>query len=611
MFEVSNREEEVSEEQLSRFRKTGQVLMPHRIDNTRTPGGYDIYPYHSLGKGKVFNGYDSLAAWIANFPCVIIDGFSGVIWEEVQSQLANAFKKQKLKLRWIQADQFLKPAAEIEQLVAPFLGERDSVWGTKTTLELENFFQIDQIRAVKEEQEFKCNIIIGHGASLAQWDAPVIYLDVPKNEIQYRMRAGAVTNLGMAQTDEPAHMYKHCYFIDWVVLSKYRERICDRIRVQADTQWQTTINWTFTEYLATGLADLARTALRVRPWFEPGAWGGHWMKERIAGLNKDEINYAWSFELIVPENGLLFESDGYLLEVPFDLLMSVANKKVLGKHAEFFGKEFPIRFDFLDTWEGGNLSIQCHPSLKYIRQNFGEHITQDETYYILDCKPGAKVYLGFQQGIQPDEFRQVLENSKANGEEIQIEKYVQAQDAHKHDLFLIPNGTIHSAAADNLVLEISSTPYIFTFKMYDWLRLDLNGEPRAINIEHAYNNLRFERQGEKVKKELISQPKLLTQKDGTEVWHLPTHAEHFYDVHRLEFDKEITVSTDDSCNVLMLVEGSSVLVKAGDHTHQFHYAETFVIPANVKNYTIINEGPDKAKLVKAFIKESIDQLKKP
>jgi mannose-6-phosphate isomerase class I len=584
--------------------------MPYRIaDNANTNGGYDIYPFHSLGKGKVFNGYDSLAAWIANFPCVIIDGFSGVLWEDVQVNLANAFKKDKLKVRWIQADQFFKPSAEIEQLVAPFLGERDSVWGTKTTLELEDFFQLDKIRGVKEEEGFKCNIIIGHGASLSRWDAPVIYLDVPKNEIQYRMRAGAVNNLGMTQPDEPAHMYKQCYFVDWVVMSKHRESISDRIRVQGDPQWESTINWIFTEYLAKGLAELTRTALRVRPWFEPGAWGGHWMQERINGLNKDAVNYAWSFELIVPENGLVFESDGYLLEVPFDLLMSTASKRILGKHADFFGKEFPIRFDFLDTWEGGNLSIQCHPSLNYIRKHFGEHITQDETYYILDCKPGAKVYLGFQEGVQPAEFKQVLENSKANGEEIKIEKYVQVQDAKKHDLFLIPNGTIHSAGADNLVLEISSTPYIFTFKMYDWLRLDLNGEPRAINIEHAYNNLIFERQGDKVKKELISQPKLLKQDASIEVWHLPTHAEHFYDVHRLEFDKEITVNTDDSCNVLMLVEGSSVLVKVGEETHRFHYAETFVIPANVKSYTIINEGQGRAKVVKAFIKDSIDHLK--
>lgn len=610
MFDVSNRTTGVSERKPARFRKSLQAIMPYRVaDRPGTTGAYDIYPCHSIGNGKIFNGYDSLADWMAQHACVIVDGFSGVLWDDVQFCLAEAFAKKGLAVRWIDARQFLKPAEEIQKLVAPFLGERNSVWGTKACLQLQDFFHVEAIEAVPQEPGYDCNVILGAGASLAGWQAPVVYLDVPKNEIQYRMRAGAVPNLGMTEPDEPAHMYKQCYFVDWVVLNAHKAGIGHRIVLQGDVQWKSNVNWMFANDLADGLTELAQTVLRVRPWFEPGAWGGHWMQERIDGLNKEAINYAWSFELIVPENGLVFESDGYLLEVPFDLLMSAANKKILGRHADFFGTEFPIRFDFLDTWDGGNLSIQCHPSLKYIRENFGEHITQDETYYILDCKPDAKVYLGFQQGIQPDEFRAVLEHSKTANEAVTVESYVQAHEAKKHDLFLIPNGTVHSAGADNLVLEISSTPYIFTFKMYDWLRLDLNGEPRAINIEHAYNNLRFERQGERVKKELISEPKRIGQQDDVEVWHVPTHAEHFYDVHRLEFDKKASVTTDDSCNVLMLVEGESIEVEVGGQTHLFHYAETFVIPAAAESYTLVNKGSGRVKVVKAFIKDSIDHLK--
>jgi mannose-6-phosphate isomerase class I len=250
------------------------------------------------------------------------------------------------------------------------------------------------------------------------------------------------------------------------------------------------------------------------------------------------------------------------------------------------------------------LSIQCHPSQPYIEKNFGERvITQDETYYILDCQDDANVYLGFQDDIDPAVFRKALEDSRDNSEEIEITKYVQSHHAKKHDLFLIPNGTVHSAGAGNLVLEISATPYIFTFKMYDWVRLDLNGEPRAINIDHAFNNLNFDRKGEKVIDELISKQTSVKKGDDWEIIHTPTHKDHFYDVERLEFDSSITVQTEGSVHVLMLVEGTSITVTPANGTAStFYYAETFVIPAAAGSYTLVNTGTSRAKVVKAFIK---------
>ena len=584
------------------LRNTKQEIMPATARATEK-GGYNIYPSHPLDKGMVYDGYETLAQWIVEQKTVLIDGYVGNFWNRIVTDLTVELEKMGARVNWRLMDCFLKPEATIEQLVRPFLGAVDSVWGTKTTLQLADFYQMDALAALKPDPDFAINILIGTGAALGGWDASVIYIDLPKNELQHRMNAGAITNLGMSSAGKPVAMYKRFYFVDWVVCNTHKESALCRADVMADGQGIDRITWAHAQDIRNGLHALSRSAFRPRPWFTPGSWGGQWIKEHIPQINQDEPNYAWSFELIAPENGLVFERDGTLLEVSFDCLMVLAGAEVLGKHHTRFGNEFPIRFDFLDTFEGGNLSIQCHPSVPYIRENFGEVITQDETYYMLDCAPDAKVYLGFQEDIDPMAFRQELENSLENDTVVRIDDYVQSFPAKKDDLYLIPNGTVHSSGKNNLVLEISATPYIFTFKMYDWLSKDLNGDPRPINIEHAFKNLRFDRKGQGVADEFIAKPYVMEQGDGWKTIHLPTHEEHFYDVHRIEFENELTVQTREVCHVMMLVEGTEIRVRIGDRETLFRYAETFVIPAAVSEYTLVNTGGGTAKVVKAFVKD--------
>jgi len=604
-MEVKNKVEETPA--TNKWRQSGEQILPSDMNSFDPPAaGYNLYPVHALGNNKIFNGYASLALWIIEQKTVLIDGYIGVFWQEIELLLQQEFTKNNIRVNWVHSSHNMKPAHEISQLVAPFLGEAKSVWGKKTTLKLNDFF-CEDVNSIQPDKAYEVNIVMGIGAALFNWDVPVIYLEIPKNEIQYRMRANSVKNLGADSTAGNFEMYKRFYFVDWVVLNAHKAQILDQISIVADVQHRSSVNWIPANELRKGLKQISQSLFRVRPWFEAGAWGGHWLQENIEGLNKNEINYAWSFELIVPENGIVFESNGYLLEVAFDFLMISEYQSVLGKHAPIFGTEFPIRFDFLDTMDGGDLSVQCHPSLKYIREEFGENITQDETYYILNCKDEAKVYLGFQEDINPIEFNKALVSSQQLNQKIDIEKYVQVHDAKKHDLFLIPNSTVHSAGANNLVLEISATPYIFTFKMYDWLRLGLDGKPRPINIEHAFKNLDFNRKGNTVTNELISRPSVIEKGTDWELIHLPTHQEHFYDVHRLEFDTEIDVKTNNACHILMLVEGTAIKVKnRGGDISTFHYAETFVIPAAAQSYTLINNGKGRAKVIKAFIKDEVD-----
>jgi mannose-6-phosphate isomerase class I len=582
-------------------RRTAQHLLPLRKPAV-ADGAYDPYPCAPLG-APLGRGYRALADLLRRHPLAVLDGFGGVFWDEVREGLEACLREAGVRTAWLDVAQALRSPDEVEALVAPSLGGDDPLVGTRFAGRLEDFFVPEELAARSPDPAADLTIVYGCGAALTGWDALLVYLDVPKNEIQYRSRAMAVTNLGAAAPAEAKATYKRCYFVDWPVLNRHKRDLLPRIDVIVDSQRPGEPVFASGGALRDALAWLGRDHFRVRPWFEPGAWGGRWIRERVPALAQDVPNYAWSFELIVPENGLLFEHDGLLLEVSFDLLMFQEAPSVLGHAEPRFGDEFPIRFDWLDTVGGGNLSLQCHPSPSYIRRHFGERFTQDETYYVLAAEPGAKVYLGFQEGVDPVEFRAALERSARDGTPVDVERFVQTEAAEPHRLFLIPHGTVHCSGAGVLVLEISATPYIFTFKLYDWLRLDLDGRPRPLNIDRAFANLDLARQGPVVQEELVSHPRVVAHGEDWLHEHLPTHRDHHYDVHRFTFASPLTLPTSGACHVMSVVSGGGVrLDTATGGSQRFGYAETFVVAAGAGSYTLSPEGSDAVTVVQAFVR---------
>jgi len=584
------------------YRNTTQKILPlHKPETGK--GNYDIYPAHDIGKGKIHASTEKLYRELPAGKLILIEGYAGTFFHEIMEDLSALYAASDRDTpEFIDISASLKEEAEIVLMLEGSMGGSDPLFGKRTNLSLIDFFDPGKLGSLKQAIKGKNVVVYGTGASLVSAKDFLVYIDLPKNEIQFRSRAGHATNIGTSSVS-PSHDYKRNYFIDWIVQNRHKKKILPDISIFVDAQRSEQLTYIQGSHLREALRHLSSSVIRARPWFEPGPWGGTWMLDHIEGLNKDVPNYAWSFELISPENGILLCSSGRMLEFSFDLLMFQEGKNILGDAHERFGAEFPIRFDFLDTFDGGNLSIQCHPNPGYTLEEFGESFTQEETYYILDTKEDAVVYLGFQDDIDPVAFRLALEDSSENSRPLEISNYVQVHPSKKHDLFLIPFGTIHGSGANNLVLEISSTPYIFTFKMYDWLRTDLNGQARTINIDRGMKNLHFDRKGTKVREELISNPRVIDRGEDWVLEHLPTHRTHLYDVHRYTFRSEISVETAGKCHVLSLVEGSSIIIRTeSGYSTSFNYAETFILPAASGTYTIVNESGSDVKLIKAFVK---------
>lgn len=594
-----------------------QAPLPEK--QTEYPRGlFELFPAFTPSQGVINAGYKHLATQIATaipqgLRVLVIDGFHGVDWQFFQKALSDTLQDLSITPEWIDLADSLADASAIRERITPFLGGDDPLWGTHFPLGMDVFFDAKKLADVRiqaamarGEAAGALTIIYGCGAGLLElWDQ-LWYLDIPKDTLQFRARRQEITNLGDSEPVPFGQFYKRTYFVEWPALNRQKRLLLPQLDCYIDLQDAANPAAMTGDDFRSTLGELATSPFRPRPWFYPGPWGGKYMQGHM-GLDPEQPNFAWSFEMIVPENGVILEKDGQRLEFSFDCLMFQENRRVMGTAAaRQFKYEFPIRLDYLDTIDGGNLSTQCHPRPNFMRKHFGETYTQDETYYISNAKAGARVYLGLTDDCNPDEFRQALETSHREGTAVDIDKYVHSEPAQPHDLFLIPNGTVHCSGSGNLVLEISATPYIFTFKIYDYLRRDLEGNFRPMNIERAWENIYFERREDWVRENLLAKPELLRKGEDWEEVVLYDKPLSFYNIHRADFASTFSFDTDDRGFAVNLVEGERVKISTeSDANCELAYLESMLIPAACGKVTMTNLGERPCKMMLVYTRTDV------
>ena len=561
---------------------------------------YDKAPYVAVGSAdEVVVGVSSIAAALSGARVVVIEAYPGVRTSDLLRVAGDAMVVDV-------ASAYLSPAA-LDELVAEDLTD-DPIFGRLTTLSVSDFFDPAGLSALQESVAACAGrvVVVGAGASLVCDGDLLVYADLARWEIQQRQRSGDLGNLGADNAGERASLlYKRGFFLDWRAADRLKESLLPSMDFFLDTTDGSRPLLVGGEAVRRGLTAAASQPFRVVPFFDPAPWGGQWMRSVCDLPPSPEGNYGWCFDCVPEENSLLLGFGDERVELSaLDLVLSQPVPLLGARVVERFGVEFPIRFDFLDTMGGGNLSLQVHPLPSHIHEEFGWGYTQDESYYLLDAAPDATVYLGLREDVDPLSMMADLEAADAGGAPFPASRHVHSRPAAKHDHFLIPAGTVHCSGAGSMVLEISATPYIFTFKLWDWGRLGLDGRPRPINVERGRRSIQWDMRASRVERELVNVVTPLGSGDGWRSERTGLHPAEPIETHRHWFTGTVPLETFGSVNVLNLVEGAEAMVESPTGAFApfvVHYAETFIVPAAVGSYTVRAVG-DECAVIQAFVR---------
>ncbi|MBZ6258708.1 class I mannose-6-phosphate isomerase [Streptomyces olivaceus] len=565
---------------------------------------YDPLPSYRPVAGEVAGGWSVPAADLPLGPLVLaVDGPAALDWAALADGVADAVRSAGRDVDLLDVRDHYAAAADERVAAAPVPAD-DPFFTPLSRGEVADLF--DAVPRPGRPGRDGVTVVYGPGAALCAPDV-LWYADLPKRYAEAAVAKGELpigANLG--RPGEPGDLVR-LFYTDWPVLDRHRDAIAGRVDRWIDVQDTARPASLDGAALRGTLAHLARGPVRTRPYFNSTPWGGQWAASEL-GFTPRAGNTALGYELIAPEAGVLVgEKDGPRVELPFQLLCVQHPREMLGEDAHRrFGTSFPIRFDYLDTVGGGNLSLHLHPREQYMREVFGWPYTQHETYYVTAAEDGARVLLGLTEQADVDTMRRQVEDSIAHGTPVPVEDHVQSHPATVGQLFMIPAGTPHASGAGNLVLEVSATPYLYSLRLYDWLRKDARGASRPLPHRHGFANLDTERRGADVMKDLVQQPRTLRAGEGWREEVVGALPEMFYAVHRLVVapDAEMPDDTAGRFHILNVAAGEGAVIETDDgRTHTLAFAETLTVPAAVGAYRVRAVGGEEVRIVKALVVE--------
>ena len=608
------------------------MFNPHPYDD-RT--AINSLPLRKKDTDAIVSGIKEIALHIANEameqlaekdkPYVIgVDGYITAEIEPLCRLIAQNLEAEGHPVEVISVSKIYKNSSEMESFLQPYLHvdpEKDPVklFGKLFKGDFSAVFdnrKLDDLENTLAQRTFPKSVVIvqGNGAgysSLRKFYNSLIYLDVIPKEGVLRFKNGRAKNLGDDEIRPYKETLRRCYFFDFEIAGRLRAEI---LNDSLETYYLLN-NSNEMQLMPSAIFNkicfmLAKQPFRCKPVYNEGIWGGHYT---IAQRNLPDTmkNCAWVFDLIPLEVSVMIKAGKHLLDIPYFTFVKKEGVSLMGKECvNAFGGYFPIRFNYDDTFHSsGNMSVQVHPGECYSKENFYEHGRQDESYYIVATGHDAKTYCGFNEGIDNNEFLAAVKKSEKKHTKVDYKKFIYAEPSVPGKQFLLPAGTIHASGRNQLILEIGSlTVGSYTFKLYDYLRADLDGKPRPIHSYHGENVLKMKRKQKWVKENLIPESLVLQENEEWKEVLVGKHDLLYFNLRRLEFEKYAEQDTQGMFHVLVFVDGEKVVVESldnPDRSYTMNYLDMVVVPANLGKYRIRNLGDQPVIIHKTLLNSPI------
>ena len=561
---------------------------------------------------------------------VALDGYTTANWTVFVNLIARECCLLGLGFEAIDANAAtLKSGKEIDAIIDPLL-----IWDTKIDPTLlygkvykggyQGLMDEASTEAFKKavpasRQAGKISVVYGYGSLIPElrelYDVKVFF-DLTPMKSMLRIRRGEYSNIGKERPGIINRTIRRCYYCDFECAVRNRHELWennvpDWYVLDNDPQnLQLMPFGTFSDICA----QLVKYPFRAKPCYLEGVWGGSYMK-KLRNLPDEMRNAAWVFDFIPMEVSVVVEAGDEKLDINYCSFVHKEGVNLMGEDCvKKFEGYFPIRFNWDDSYHStGNMSIQCHSGGEYNVKNYNEFGRQDESYYVVVTGHDAKTFIGFRDDADIPQFFRDIEAADTEHRPCDYMKYVSYEESKPGLQVMLPAGTIHSSGRNQVILEIGSlTIGSYTYKMYDYLRLDFDGKQRPIHTRLGEENVRQDRRYSVIHdlespEYIVQKPRLAASGEGWEEYILGENPQVYFSLRRLEFEKKCEQDTGGKLfHVLTLVDGDAVRVRSVRHPERYfdlQFMDIVCVPADMGRYVIENLGREPVMVHKTCLRE--------